>query len=99
MRSWMVVAAVVGLVACAGDKSGTDLTGDPVAGEAIFADNCAVCHGADGTGGSGPDVTGESDEAEIREIVTDGSGEMTAFGDLLSEQEIADVAAYVAQSL
>ena len=32
--------------------------GDAAAGEQVFADNCAVCHGASGTGGNGgPDLT------------------------------------------
>ena len=32
--------------------------GDPAAGEAFYAANCASCHGADGTGGFAPPVVG-----------------------------------------
>ncbi|WP_179378775.1 c-type cytochrome [Jannaschia marina] len=30
---------------------------DAAHGASLFAQNCAACHGADGTGGSGPDLT------------------------------------------
>lgn len=100
MSRWTMMSLVFGaLVACSGDDGSTTMTGDPVAGEAVYTDNCAICHAADGTGGTGPDITGETEEAEIADIVTNGEGDMTAFGDILSEQEIMDVAAYVAQSL
>ncbi|MFQ5501476.1 MAG: c-type cytochrome, partial [Phycisphaerae bacterium] len=44
-----------------GDTGGSgDLTGDATAGAQTFADNCAVCHAADGTGDIGPNITGVS---------------------------------------
>lgn len=81
------------LLACAGGDE--EIVGDATAGATVFADNCASCHAADGTGGSGPDLTGMTDEAEIEEYVVNGDGGMPAFGDTLSEQEIADVVAHV----
>jgi mono/diheme cytochrome c family protein len=100
MTRFLMVCGLVALAACNGDGDGTGtLEGDPVAGEAVFASNCAICHGADGTGGSGPDVTGQSDEAEVVEVVENGEGDMPGFVDSLTEQEIADVAAFVTQSL
>lgn len=74
------------------------LTGDAAAGQAIYDANCTGCHGADGTGGSGPDITGEDDTEEMIEYVFYGDGDMPAHGDTLEDQEIADVVAY-AQSL
>ena len=88
-----VVALLLPLAAC-----GSGLTGDPTAGEAIYADSCASCHGADATGGSGPSLIGEVEEGEATDIITNGEGDMPAFGDSLTEQDIADVIAYL-QSL
>jgi mono/diheme cytochrome c family protein len=100
MSRWTMWSAVmVGLIACGGDDTGTTVEGDPVAGEQVYLDNCAICHADDGTGGTGPDVTGEDDEAEIAGVVENGTGDMPGFADTLSEQDIADVAAFVAQSL
>lgn len=92
----MFTALLFSLIACAtdGDSASDAIVGDAAAGESIFADNCAGCHGADGSGGTGPDLTGESDVAEMTSYVTDGEGGMPAFGETLTEQEIADVVAY-----
>ncbi len=75
------------------------LTGDAAEGEAIFSSNCAGCHGADGTNGSAPSIAGEDERNEIIEVVYQGEDEMPGFGDTLTSQEIADVAAYVIESL
>ncbi len=104
MSRWMMASLVcVGLVACSGGDDGGDGTGtvvgDPEAGEQVFLDNCAICHSDDGSGGTGNDIRGEDDEAEIAATVESGVGSMPAFADTLTEQEIADVAAYVAQIL
>ena len=77
--------------------------GDPVAGEKVFASaGCGGCHtlqaaGSDGT--VGPDLDEEQpsfDDAVER--VTDGKGQMPSFRDSLSDTQINDVAAYVAES-
>lgn len=72
------------------------LEGDAAAGGPIFATNCSSCHGADGTGGSGPSLVDSTyAEAKTVDIVTNGDGDMPAFSGSLSDQDIADVAAYV----
>ena len=84
------------LLACAGEGRVDDilaLTGDPVAGEAVFDSSCASCHGAAGSGGSGGDPQG------VAETVLFGNDEMPAFDGDLSDQEIADVVAYVTEVL
>jgi cytochrome c oxidase subunit 1 len=78
----------------------TAVSGDAAAGAAVFESAaCGGCHAfaaAGATGAVGPDLTAtELGAAAIRAIVTSGRGGMPAFGDKLSEQEIADVAAYV----
>lgn len=89
------------LFACGGGdttREGTilALTGDPVNGATVFAANCAACHGADGSGGSGPAIAGwdESGE-EFLEYVLYGEDAMPAYDGVLTDQEIADVYAYV----
>ena len=76
-------------------------SGDPTAGKQVFAQNCAACHGEDGGGGSGPNLHQESytDPEIVVNQVRNGGGGMPAFGDRLSEQELADVTAYVAKDL
>jgi mono/diheme cytochrome c family protein len=101
---------VVGAMACgtegpSGDRASTiaDLDGDVASGEAVYTANCAVCHLADGTGetngGVGDDLVQAlaegDDDLEYIEVIINGEGEMTAFGDSLDDQEIADVIAYM----
>lgn len=92
---------LIGLAIACGDGGRVDdilaLTGDAAAGATVYADNCASCHGDDGTGGSGPDISGESETEEIAQIVLDGEGDMPAFDGDLTDQEIADVVAFVAE--
>jgi cytochrome c553 len=73
--------------------------GNAEAGEAVFSENCSVCHGSDGHGGNGgPDLTTMPKAQEIasaEEQVTNGGGGMPPFGGTLSGEEISNVAAYV----
>lgn len=51
------VAVLVGVVAgaCGGGGEGAESSEEAIAaGAKLFADNCASCHGPEGTGGSGP---------------------------------------------
>jgi mono/diheme cytochrome c family protein len=77
--------------------------GDPEAGAVVFSENCSTCHGATGHGGNGgPDLRTmplAQTEAGAIQQVTNGGGGMPAFGGTLSEEEIENVAAYVAQEI
>jgi cytochrome c553 len=88
------------------DETTTDETepageGDPVAGKEVFlgAGGCGSCHTfADaGTSGSiGPNLDDAAPSFELAvDRVTNGQGAMPSFSGQLSEQQIADVAAYV----
>ena len=75
--------------------------GDPVAGKAIFlgASGCGSCHtlaDAGTTGTIGPNLDESKPSFElVVDRVTNGQGAMPSFSSTLSEQQIADVAAYV----
>ncbi|MEQ1503937.1 MAG: cytochrome c [Myxococcota bacterium] len=114
MRTFVMILAV-GLVGCgdgAGDRTDAilALTGDAAKGETVYADNCAVCHAASGLGendptspGTGEDLTEAASEvgedAEIISYILEGAGDMTAFGDILDDQQVADLLAYMHDGL
>ena len=63
-------------------------TEDPVFDDLIRT-NCTSCHGGELTGGSGPDlVSADLSEEAVNSFVTNGSGEMPAFEDQLTEDQI-----------
>jgi mono/diheme cytochrome c family protein len=69
-----------------------------VAGEAVFSETCANCHGPTGTEGTAPSLLEEvpehSDERLV-EIIQFGEEDMPPIQ--ITDQEIADVLAYVRQ--
>ena len=75
--------------------------GSTAVGKAVFESaGCATCHvladaGASGT--VGPDLDASKPSAElVVDRVTNGQGAMPSFADQLSEEQITEVAAYVA---
>jgi cytochrome c553 len=74
--------------------------GDAAAGEAVFTANCGSCHTleeAGTTGTTGPSLDEVTLDAEaVATQVENGGGLMPAFSGQLSEEEIANVAAFVA---
>jgi quinohemoprotein ethanol dehydrogenase len=88
----------------AGEGGGGNPTaGDAAAGKAVFADNCATCHGSLGTGGNGgPDLTSFPSAKQVSVVtnqVRNGGGGMPSFKGTLTKQQIADVAAYVTKNI
>lgn len=112
-----ITAFVVLLVAaaCAPDTTDTaapagEATADAVAGEALYADNCASCHGADlrGTDQGPPHLDpvyepGHHGDEAFRLAVRRGAPQHHwDFGPMppvegLSEQDVEDIIAYVRQ--
>ena len=72
-------------------------TVDVAAAEKIYQNNCSMCHGADLSGGAGPDLTavGSSySQAEIQDIILNGKGGMMPIN--ISEDDASTVAAWLA---
>lgn len=101
------LALLFTLVGCAGDPpevpAGPDGAPDAqlVLGRDIYANRCASCHGASGTGGRGPAlhqgrmVSAYPDVDDHVAVVRDGRGSgMPAFGEVLTDEEIDAVVAY-----
>lgn len=77
-----------------------ELEGDAANGKTVYASaGCGGCHAladAGSNGSVGPNLDASKPSVElVVERVTLGRGGMPAFADQLSDQEIADVAAYV----
>jgi mono/diheme cytochrome c family protein len=106
-----VVAAALAVVggACGSGDVGESSEGDPIArGETLFANNCAVCHGPQGTGTtSGPPLVheiyepGHHPDESFQVAVAQGVaahhwdyGPMPAIPGL-DRDEVADITAYV----
>ena len=86
------------------EQEGGDVpSGDPTAGEDVFASSgCGSCHALDAAGASGavgPNLDDAKPEYErVVEFVTNGKGAMPSFKDQLNDEDIANVAAYVVES-
>jgi mono/diheme cytochrome c family protein len=84
--------------------TGTSGEGDPAAGKEVFlgVGGCGSCHTlADaGTSGTiGPNLDDAQPSLELAlDRVTNGQGAMPSFSGQLTEQQIADVAAYVSSA-
>ena len=82
----------------AGAGGGAAATEGP--GAELYSANCARCHGSDGGGGLGPQLSDGRVVDEFPDVldeiavVTDGQGSMPAFGDRLSPTEIDGVVEY-----
>jgi mono/diheme cytochrome c family protein len=74
-------------------------------GAQLFQANCASCHGADGGGGLGPQLTGGvavrgfPNENDQITFVTNGRGNMPGFGIMLTAAQIRQVVEYTRTAL
>ncbi len=86
-----------------GGEEDEENPGDAEAGAEVYASSgCGGCHTLDAAGSSGnvgPDLddTDPTYEEAVAQVTKGGDG-MPAFADQLSEQQIRDVAAYVAEA-
>lgn len=71
-----------------------DAGGSAAAGEQAYADaGCAACHGGAAEGGGGPALAGVDELAALEDRFSGGAAHL---GTTLTDQEIADVAAWLA---
>ncbi len=69
-------------------------------GQRLYQANCTACHGARGEGSSAISLRNQKlTEARVARIVRDGKGLMPAFEVLLSSEEIAAIAKFVAEEI
>lgn len=105
MRRRLILAALIVpsliLGACGADAASasiTSLSADASAGKTLYTANCASCHGSDAASGSAnKNVANEvqsSSSAAVNTILA-GDGQMPSFASTLSDQEIADIVAYI----
>ncbi|GAB3795436.1 cytochrome c550 [Virgibacillus kimchii] len=72
-----------------------ETAGDP---EEVYQNSCASCHGADLSGGAGPElveVGNRMSEEEIFEIIMEGEGSMP--GGLVSEEEAEAITTWLSE--
>ena len=110
IRTYLALLALTALAlpACSGGDDDDDvaailaLDGTPTAGKTVYDANCASCHKPDGSGDSTfpslvTKVPEESDE-DIIEVILNGKGAMQGFRAQLSDQQVADLHAYLRET-
>jgi alcohol dehydrogenase (cytochrome c) len=77
--------------------SGVDIAG----GQVVYQQTCMPCHGPTGEGGhgGGAPLSNANDPLAVAGIVANGQNAMPPFTGALTEQQIRDVAAYVASEI
>ena len=73
-------------------------TGDNTRGEEFYNASCVVCHGPQATGGIGPRLAGNpvlSNEQAFWKTVSEGRHVMPPLEGALTEQQIADIQAWL----
>ena len=73
---------------------------DLAAGKRMFERHCSLCHGVDGKGGRGPNLNRAQlfrapDDTALMAIISDGIPPEMPEGWFFSEEEVANIAAYV----
>ena len=111
IRTLVCLMVCLSMLACGGSEMGEDsvtrskkiaaVTADSTKGQTVYDANCKVCHKADGKGDAAagyPDLhmpVAKNPIAAMAQQVIDGNGTMPGFGGTLTNQQIADVLAYL----
>lgn len=92
------IAAVADYLRATAETATTTAPGTEADGATLYMQNCAVCHGPHGEGGSGGAIADSGlSRNEIQLIITDGTGSMVGFGSKLDTVEIAALVDHVAE--
>jgi putative heme-binding domain-containing protein len=105
---WMLAGVLCGSVsqplefrqAAPANQQATLVPADLAAGKRTFERHCALCHGIDGKGGRGPNLNRARlvhapDDAALKGVISEGIPPEMPGAWLLSEEDVANVAAYV----
>ena len=95
--------AIVGVIALMPtQRTEAAASGELAASRALYQANCARCHGADGKANTpkgrsteADDISGGMSTSKTIRIVTNGKGNMPAFGRKLTAAQIRSIANYV----
>jgi mono/diheme cytochrome c family protein len=70
-------------------------------GESLYKQGCIACHGEDGGGGhgGGPSLLKGQTADAMQAVITTGRNGMPAYGQVYSQDQIADIAGYIVQTL
>jgi alcohol dehydrogenase (cytochrome c) len=70
-------------------------------GRIIYSTSCVTCHGEDGRGGThgGIELTNALTVGAIVNVVTNGRNDMPAYGAVMSQDDLQDLAAYMVEDL
>jgi mono/diheme cytochrome c family protein len=92
-----VVGAVNAVNVLAGEKPASPSPAPSQIGRTLYLKNCAHCHAEDAKGDEGPDLHGlDKSDAWIAKRIRNGvKGEMTAFGEKFSKQDVNALIAYL----
>lgn len=99
----LVLAAPLAAIACTGGSGPPAAPADDaelVLGRTVYAGNCAPCHGPNGGGGVGPQLSGGRllanvpDPADEVAIVINGRKQMPAFNQKLTPEQVSAVVRY-----
>jgi mono/diheme cytochrome c family protein len=93
------IDSIVRYIAGLGGPGSPTTTALPLEGEsggAIYGRLCAVCHGSDGSGGTGGALTSSAfSGTALAGVIIDGFGTMPGFGGQLDDGQLARLVAYV----
>ena len=81
-----------------GGETATSLSGDSRRGEGLYQASCVVCHGSRANGGVGPKLAGNpvlSNDQAFWKVVHEGRHVMPPLKDVISDQQFADIRAWL----
>lgn len=104
-RTAMFLAASVVVVGLTGTQAWPQIAGetahppgDRAKGRSLYEASCVVCHGPGGTGGIGPKLVGNAvlaDDRAFWKVVYEGRHVMPPLKGPISEQQMADIRAWL----
>jgi cytochrome c len=107
MKKSLIAAGCLGLLLSGTQIFAQGKAGDAAKGKATFGENCAICHNDDSTEDKvGPGLKGlfkrdklksgkPMNEANVRDQINNGGNGMPGFGDLLTDDDRANLIAYL----